>query len=97
MIIYPSPDQRSTGRSGGLSIAITRIDDLKRLSRAPLLEREVEVAAIRLTEHFSKEAGERAAELKKIGDPEGFARYALIARAITALQASAPRDGARLH
>ena len=42
-------------------------------------------------------AAERAAELKKIGDAEGFARYALIVRAITALQSSTPHDGSRLH
>lgn len=66
-----------------------------------MLEREIYLAANQLIEHFGKEAGdraaERAAELKKLGDAEGFARYALIVKAITALQASAPHDGARLH
>lgn len=66
-----------------------------------MLEREIYLAANQLIEHFGKDASERAAEraaeLKKIGDAEGFARYALIVKAITALQAATPHDGARLH
>ncbi len=66
-----------------------------------MLEREIYLAANQLIEHFGKDASdraaERAAELKKIGDAEGFARYALIVKAITALQSSAPIEGSRLH
>ena len=66
-----------------------------------MLEREIYLAANQLIDHFGKEAAdraaERAAELKKIGDAEGCARFVLILKAIAALQSDAPNVGAKLH
>lgn len=66
-----------------------------------MLEREIYLAANQLIDHFGKEAAERAAEraaeLKKIGDAEGCARFVLILKAIATLQSDAPNAGARLH
>jgi hypothetical protein len=66
-----------------------------------VLEREIYLAANQLIDHFGKDAAdraaERAAELRKIGDAEGCARFVLILKAIAALQSDAPVVGARLH
>lgn len=57
--------------------------------------------ANRMIERFGDDAGLRAAqralELKKIGDAEGAARFALIVAAVKTLLADTPRAGSRLH
>jgi hypothetical protein len=66
-----------------------------------VLEREIYMVANRLIERFGDDAGlraaERALELKKIGDAEGAARFALVVAAVKAILAEAPKGGARLH
>lgn len=67
----------------------------------PHLQKDIYLAANRLIDSLGEKAAERAAEraieLKKLGDAEGAARFALIVKAITALQAPGPHAGARLH